>query len=252
MRRALTAAIAIAAFAVTAQSAGAADMPIRSPVVKGPVVAPAPVYNWTGWYAGVHLGYGWGDKSWTEPGVPFSVDYGVDGFLAGGQLGFNIQNGPWVWGIEGDISWTNIDGSVFAAFCALGTCATDVSWLGTLTGRVGYASGPGLFYVKGGGAWADEDHSARGAGIFTASETRSGWTLGVGYEYDFGNNWSAKLEYSYIDFGKERVTFAQSTEALDIDQDMHVVKWGLNYRFATGKAPILGKTPPPAPVVTKY
>src|SRR5690606_16838511 len=116
--------------------------------------------------------------------------------------------------------------------------------------RVGYASGPGLFYVKGGGAWADEDHLARTPGVFRASETRSGWTVGLGYEYDFGSNWSAKLEYSYIDFGKERVTFSPGAEFLDIDQDMHVVKWGLNYRFATGKLPV-GKTPP-APVVTKY
>jgi outer membrane immunogenic protein len=247
MRRALTAAIAIAALAVTAQSAGAADMPIRSPVVKGPVVAPAPVYNWTGWYVGGHLGYGWGDKSWSFPGEVVTVDYGVDGFLAGGQLGFNIQNGPWVWGVEADISWTNIEGST--RFITA-TYSTDVSWLGTLTGRVGYASGPGLFYVKGGGAWADEDHAV--TPNFRGSETRSGWTLGVGYEHDFGNNWSAKLEYSYIDFGKESVTFTPFNELADIDQDMHVVKWGLNYRFATGKAPILGKTPPPAPVVTKY
>jgi len=224
--------ISVLAFSFSVSASLAADLP-ATPAYKAPAIS---VFNWTGFYAGAHIGYGWGNTNWTTPTPPPSpIDYDVDGFLAGGQIGFNVQSGPWVWGVEADISWTNADGSV--PILVVTSFSSEMDWLATLTGRIGYASGPGLFYVKGGAAWVHEEHIAR-APIppleVRSGETRSGWTVGVGYEYDFGNSWSAKLEYSYLDFGEDSVQFPNSPLPVDIDQDMHVVKWGVNYRFATG------------------
>ncbi len=213
------------------QSALAADFP-----VKAPPPAVVSLLDWSGWYVGAHVGYGWGDTRWafpTPPPVP--IEYHMDGFLAGGQIGFNFQSGPWVLGIEADISWLNADGDVSIPVAV--SFGSEAKWMATLTGRIGYASGPGLLYLKGGAAWMDEVHITRAPippFVLRQGETRTGWTVGVGYEYDFGNRWSAKLEYSYLDFGSESVLLPPSPLPVEIDQDMHVIKWGLNYRFTTG------------------
>jgi outer membrane immunogenic protein len=102
--------------------------------------------------------------------------------------------------------------------------------------------------VKGGGAWADFDsHSfttnAVGTTISTlvGGETRSGWTVGAGLEWGLLQNWSAKIEYNYLDFGTDRSPHlftsganAGSTVLRDVDTHIHVVKVGLNYRFNWG------------------
>ena len=78
---------------------------------------------------------------------------------------------------------------------------TEHNWYGTATARVGYAVDNWLWYVKGGAAWLDADHTIGGV---TFSDTQTGWTVGTGLEWALGPNWSAKLEYNYMDFGKER------------------------------------------------
>jgi opacity protein-like surface antigen len=111
MRRASIALFAAVSTVAYAQIASAADMPVKAPGYKAPVVAP--LYNWTGPYIGIAGGYGWGHSNQTDPGIIINDDgsYGVNGGLLGGTLGYNWQQGTWVFGVEGDYSWADISGS---------------------------------------------------------------------------------------------------------------------------------------------
>lgn len=245
MKRILLASVGLLALG-TATSAVAADLPRAMPV-KAPMMAPV-VYNWTGFYVGAHVGYGWANKDWGFPDTGTATSHSADGFLGGGQVGFNYQTGAWVFGLEGDLSWANLNGQSVCPNPAA-NCRTEINWLGTFTGRVGYAFDRALLYVKGGVAWVDEDYFVRfpaaPASDETAGGVRTGWTLGVGLEYGFWNNWSAKLEYDYMDFGTDsyrlnRIATGVFVENLDVKQHVHAVKLGINYRFGAG------------PVVARY
>jgi outer membrane immunogenic protein len=240
MKKLFVAGIAAAAFC--GAPALAADLPVKAPIYK----AVAPMFNWTGCYVGAHLGGGWGSKHWSSQDFGNHGSHDVDGWLGGGQIGCDYQTGQWVFGIEGDFSWARLEGDSIDRQFTDDTLHSKVDWLATATGRFGYAFDRTLLYVKGGGAWARDKYwiSAGGNTYSRADETRSGWTVGTGLEYAFAPNWSAKLEYSYIDFGNERITFscgACLANVRDIDQHIHVVKVGLNYRFNTGKAPIAAR-----------
>lgn len=216
----------------------AADL--RRPVTKAPVAAPPPVFSWTGCYIGAHVGGGWGDKDWTfePPNPPLGpVDAGshnVSGVLAGGQIGCDIQSGAWVFGAEFQGSWTNIDGKQAGNVQDPPEVVSnsEIDWIFTATGRVGYAVNTWLFYVKGGAAWAREHFFVTDTGVlaFDDHQTRTGWLVGGGIEYSLGANWSAKLEYNYIDFG-DKTVFAATTAPVRIDQALHTLKFGINYRF---------------------
>jgi outer membrane immunogenic protein len=222
------------------QSASSADL--TAAITKAPVPA---AFNWTGVYVGGHVGYGWGDKNWIDRTGYFpAVDQSIDGILGGGQLGYNYQTGPIVLGIQGDMSWADIDGSSTSHGR---TFKAEVDWLATFTGRIGYAWDRWLFYVKGGGAWVHDEFSVVEFPGQRTSQTRSGWTVGGGVEVALTGNWSALVEYGYLDFGDDSATFSETivipggyckppkektfTRAFDIDQQMHTIKVGLNYRF---------------------
>jgi len=242
---------------MVAGAAQAADLPTKAPVYKVPGAAP---FSWTGFYIGGHGGYGWGTKEWSDfidptPANHVSVPgpdtrYHVNGFLAGGQVGYNWQSGWTVYGVEADASWADIDGHgkgpALGGSCLQQDdgCETKIRALGTIAARLGVAVERSLLYVKGGAAWVHEKHTTgshsdpdpdfRWSG--TTSETRWGWTIGGGVEYAFAPNWSTKIEYNYLDFGKDRVNFtftpSQTFAASgDLRQTMHVVKFGLNYRL---------------------
>lgn len=232
------------------QSASAADLPLKA----APMVAPAPV-GWTGFYFGGHVGAGWGTTDSTitnlsaagvgiiPPGGPLPlVSHNVNGFLGGAQAGYNWQVAPtFVVGIEGDFSWSGIDGT--APCLVVLSCETKVKWIGDITGRVGVTVDRALIYLKGGAAWADTEYTISQATIpaaaFSAkvSDTRFGGLLGLGAEYAVTRNWSAKVEYNYIDFGKSNVSVATAIAGVPlnatsgIDQQLHIIKAGLNYRF---------------------
>ena len=254
MKRAISLGLGALALATMSLPSSAADLGAR-PVGKAPVIAPVALYNWSGFYIGGHIGGVWGDKDWidvTFPGLAFADGSSeISGFLAGGQAGFNWQAGNFVFGIEGQVSWTNADGAHLCLFNVGLTCETNLNWLGTVAGRIGYAFNNVLLYAKGGFAFANEDYlqSVTGTGVVIAlseDETRTGWMVGAGVEYGFTPNWSFKVEYNYMDFGADvsnlvipgtGVIFT----AADIDQQIHVVKAGINYRFNWG-----------APVVARY
>ena len=191
----------------------AADL--RRPVYKGPAFV-APVFTWTGFYVGVNAGYAFGESDW-DP-APGSFD--TDGFLAGGTLGYNLQTGNIVWGIEGDLNWTNIKGDEAGV-------ETRVPYLGTVRGRIGYAFDRFLPFVTGGAA-IGQVRMNTGAG--KDEETRIGWTVGAGVEWAFLANWSAKIEYLYVDLGESSCDIA-ACAGTDVSFNTSIIRGGLNYRF---------------------
>lgn len=223
MKKALLAGVGFAALALMAGgAANAADLPRRMPV-KAPAYV-SPVYDWTGFYVGLNGGWGFGSSRWS--GIPTSFD--VDGGLVGGQVGYNWQRGPWVFGLEGDIDWADVNGSSGA--CAIGACQTKLSWLSTVRGRVGWAVDRFLPYVTGGAAFGDVQ--ATRPGFAGQTSTQAGWTLGAGVEFALPANWTAKVEYLYVDLGDFNGGASCSLVATNnVDFTTNIVRAGLNYRF---------------------
>jgi outer membrane immunogenic protein len=184
---------------------------------------PPPVlfYNWTGLYVGLHAGGGWADLGVGDTG---------SGFIGGGQVGYNYQITPqWVVGVEAEISGSGIKNNLASFGTVFGPVTANFNWntLTTLASRFGYASDNWLVYGKVGGAWADVSVSVS-TPFFggSAGGTASGWVVGVGTEYAFRNNWSAKIEYNHLDFGGDGGTFITGN-TVTVD----TVKAGVNYRF---------------------
>lgn len=212
------------------------------PTLGAPRAAP-PVFNWTGCYIGAHAGGGWARNVLTDTGSgflvsstgPVSIQDNSSGFLGGGQIGCNYQFAPmWVTGIEVDVSAANISGDVTSPFKSpnsLWTVKTD--WLASATGRFGYSWDHWLAYAKGGAAWAHDKYAATYGATYTGDETRIGWTIGGGLEWAFMDNWSAKLEYDYFDFGSKDVNLSIPGLVVPENnkQQIHAVKFGINYRF---------------------
>lgn len=195
--------------------------------------AMAPVLDWEGLYIGAHAGHGWGESRY-QFGDGFSTgDFDVSGGLLGGTIGINWQRGAWVFGLEGDISWTDINGSTLCP-SLVNNCRTGNTWLGTARGRIGYAHGRVLPYVTGGLAFGNikADISS-----FDSSEgTETGWTVGAGIETALAPNWSAKLEYLYVDLGEFNCDAACSVILPGTDDfRTHIVRFGLNYKFNSGR-----------------
>lgn len=234
---------------------GAASAADLRPVYKAPPPV-MPTYNWTGFYLGGHVGYGWGDTTATPTGIvgllvePFKSSN--DGFTAGGTVGYNYQSGGLVFGLEGEWTWSNMDGTANPnSFLALlpGTTLTGTyenNWHATAAFRIGAAFNTVLLYAKGGIAFANNDYSVNASlpiGGFTyassISETEIGWMVGVGVEWAIAGNWTAKLEANYMDFGQTNHAFAAipvlGPLALPVNADIEsyiaTVKLGVNYRF---------------------
>lgn len=214
--------------------ASAADMPIKAP--RMPV---AISYNWTGFYIGGNGGYGWGTSAWTDDPALGASDLGshrTSGGILGGQIGYNWQRSAFVLGVEADIDWASLKGNHVDP---LGhDINTKMNSVGTITGRIGYAWDRALLYAKGGAGWGhfkyDDFVTPGGAFNGGSSSTRWGWTIGGGLEYGFAPNWSAKVEYNYLDFGTNWLSFSGGAGGAymeDITERVHLVKIGVNYRF---------------------
>jgi outer membrane immunogenic protein len=210
----------------------AADLPARSaPYTKAPAYV-APIYNWTGFYIGGHIGGAFAGNNSLS---------GSDGrFLGGVQGGADYQFGNnWVIGIEAEYSWL-ANGNSGVTFPAGTVVSTNSDQLGSVTGRLGYSFGPTLLYAKGGYAWKDNDNISVVAGGAPAAFTtdgshKDGYTVGAGLEYMFAPSWSAKIEYQYYNFGSG--TFTSGPVGLAgarFTDDDHTVKAGINYRFNWG------------------
>ena len=222
MRRVLLSTISL--LALSGVTAMAADLPRAAPAYKAPVAVP--MYNWTGGYIGINGGYAWGESDWG-----FFGSTKPSGGTVGLTLGYNWQamGSPWVLGLEGDINWANIKGNFANMACPVG-CSIKSDWFGTVRGRVGYAFDRVMPYVTGGLAFGDVNAQVNGIG--TTSDTNFGWTVGAGLEGAIAPNWTAKIEYLYMDLGNTNCGVLLCGPLVsDIDFTSHVVRAGLNYKF---------------------
>ena len=238
MLRAFVGGLVLAAGAgLSIGGATAADLPVRvSPPTVPPVAYVQPVYNWSGFYVGGHIGGGFADSSWSDPFTGANNTFNKLGFLGGGQVGANIQFNALVLGVEGDFSWTGLGLKGTGADSIGNTIGTTTNWTSTVTGRVGAAFDRLLVYGKGGVAFAQDQSSLTDLGANTASTTfmRTGWTAGAGLEYGLSQNWSAKIEYDYLGFGSKALNFStplQPAYTTNANLNVQEVKAGLNFRF---------------------
>ena len=226
-----------------AGAALAADLPQppppQAPAQYIPVVAP--VYNWGGIYVGINGGWGWGSAKWTaSTGVgPIAGTANDNGGVVGGTLGFNYQMNALVFGVEGDFDYSGINTGTTSTICNLvGTCQTGNNWLATLRGRVGWAVDRVLFYGTGGGAFANVQTTLNGTGT---THTQAGWTAGLGAEFAFADNWTAKVEWLYVDLGSQSASGVCSIAlcggppalpfSVNTSLTENLVRVGVNYKF---------------------
>ncbi len=223
----LTLASITAAVFVFGVQAGAADLAAR-PYTKAPPMV-EPVSNWTGLYVGAHFGGAFSGESVDSAVGGASID--PSGVLGGVQFGYNYQFSPnWLLGFEGELSWSSATGT---ANLGGATFTSDHNWYDTATGRLGYVQNNWMFFVKGGAAWINADYSVAATGLAAASNvTRDGWTIGAGAEYMIAPNWSAKIEYDYLDFGNSGVNLGPA--GANFDTQVQEAKVGLNYYFMPG------------------
>lgn len=217
---------------VLAGSASAADLPRRPAMpAKAPAAYIAPGYNWTGLYLGINGGGGWGTSRWTDS-AGATGNFDVSGGLIGGTVGYNWQAAQMVYGVEGDLDWSNINGSTSGGICAGTSCKTENSWLGTFRGRLGYAATDRVLpYLTGGLAVGDIKASV--PGFSGQSDTKTGWTVGGGVEFALPGNWTAKGEYLYADLGDMSCSAANcgGVDSTKVEFKSHILRAGLNYRF---------------------
>ncbi len=229
-----------------------------------PTARPAPVLNplWSGFYVGANAGYGWGESSSinaieTLIGAPFFAgNFGTtapDGFFGGVQAGYNFRTNNLVLGLEADIQAASIrdrSGATTPYFFPGSTMTLSVAqrldWLSTVRARAGYTWDNLLIYGTGGFAFGNVrqalvmtdtmDFSAAAS----RSSNRSGYVLGAGVEYAITANWSAKLEYQYINLGTSRIGASEvftgnrpSPFAISspLATRLHTARLGINYRF---------------------
>lgn len=263
----ILAAIAAAGLLGGAGMAVAADL---SPRIYAKAVPADPGYNWSGFYAGINAGYGIGSASsslalnaveqrYIRPGLdnPLPPTLRPEGFVGGGQAGFNFQSGRIVAGLEADLDYSNLrktdaaTGAPYVGGILTTTVATSLDWFGTVRGRFGVLPVDNvLLYATGGVAYGSVRTTTTGSNrtpincdgghiywaIGSTSGISVGWTVGGGIEYAFARNWTVKAEYLYLDLGNSSVNF--------IDHDVsggamtattgftaHIARAGLNYRF---------------------
>ena len=216
--------LATVAFTTIIAPALAADMAVKAPAYVAPA---APIYSWTGFYIGGHIGGAFRDNN--------NVFGGNDDvrFIGGGQVGADYQfSGSWLVGVEANYSYIARNNNTPFLFPG-GNFNHELRGLASVTGRVGYTWGPGLLYVKGGYAYADARNT--GVGPFRFDSSRDGFTVGGGLEYMFAQNWSAKVEYQYYQFDNNRLFVGAPLVGLaNFRDEEHTIKGGLNYRFNFG------------------
>lgn len=209
-----------------ASSAHAADLDATRASVPTAVVASA--FAWTGFYAGAHVGYGWGyGASTTTGGLVFPGS--GNGGLFGGQLGVNYQIGQFVLGLEADLAYAAI-----GRHSPLSIMIRN-EMLGSVRARAGFAHDRLLVFVTGGPGITRASFTAT-AGPETA--TRSGWAVGGGGEYALTQNWTVRAEYIYYNFGTRPLGLPY---AGTMRNSVHTVKLGVNYLFSTAPSAVVAR-----------
>jgi high affinity Mn2+ porin len=253
---------ALAVMLAVAGRAVAAD----APAIPTKAPAPLPAYDWTGFYAGGHLGYAWGNSNWTAgstaspaPAVSGSLDLfqpfdpfnEAGSYFAGLQAGYNYMlPNRFVIGAEADASFPsfpNLSGiSIGGAATLLSPVNGPESYgetvlhSGSLRGRIGYAPGNWLLYATGGFAWTYNQLTLTqlaGGTIESPFLWRLGWAAGAGVEVPVAPHWTAKLEYLFTDYGTSSVTFPAAAQRFDSNFQLQALRAGLNYQFGDNATP---------------
>jgi outer membrane immunogenic protein len=266
------AALTTASLIALSAASGACAADLRGTLKPLPYApAPVPAFTWAGAYVGLHAGYALGADSEATttgtpgflgligPGIaPGQLKVGRDGFMGGGQVGYNAQFGNLVTGLEADLSlMPKGRDSGFIGATALGTtqlltsASSEMRWFGTVRARLGVANDRVLVYATGGLAFADLKTSASVTGVQAPglvwsdakSETKFGWTLGAGLEYAVTQNWTVKGEYLYYDLGKSdllatgnaAVRAIPALNGVDYGTSIaakgSIMRTGVNYKF---------------------
>ena len=255
MKKLLTAGLSLAALV---GKVAAADLPVKAP-------PQLPAYDWTGFYAGGHLGYAWGNSNWTTPGVSGSLDLAqpidifaeTGSFFAGVQAGYNYMlPNRFVVGVEADASFPSFpnladisiggSSSTFSSPVGPETYSETVRSFGTLRGRIGYAPGRWLFYATGGFAWTYDRSTLTNLATGVSDMPflwRLGWSAGVGIEAPVAPHWTARLEYLFTDYGNSNVLFANASQRFTSDLSLQELRAGLNYQFGNDPAVAIASTP---------
>lgn len=206
-----------------AKAAGLAAAALLTMTAAGNAQTPPPTYNWSGLYIGINGGGGWGHERLTSnAGNHYS--YSIDGGLIGGTVGFNLQSGFWVAGLEGDVDWSNINGS---GACAAQTCDTDVDWLGTARVRLGAAMGNFVVFGTGGLSFGGVGGTVSAPGG-ADTQTHVGWTAGAGVEAGVFDRFSVKAEWLYVDLGDRLYRIGSGVEFREV---ANLFRVGVNWRM---------------------
>ncbi|MDG4881220.1 outer membrane protein [Mesorhizobium sp. WSM4884] len=186
----------------------------------------APGFDWTGYYAGLQAGYGWGssDISGTEP---FAASPDLDGGFVGGHVAGLWQFNQAVIGARAELNYASIDGS--ALLGPGNSVGTDIKWLGSVNAEAGLAADRWLVYGVGGVAFAGIETSQDAATGFAKTRAGTGWTIGAGVDYALSNNIVVGAQYRYYDFGKEH--FDVPDDFSDRDQDVKLHTLGVNFSY---------------------
>ncbi len=251
MKRTLLASTALAFLAAPAL---AADLPARTPAPAPQTFTAPPVFTWTGFYAGVNVGWTQHELSVRNRGFsgvpgasynPFSANN--SGFIGGFQLGYNQQFDMFVAGLEADLSYLGnrrVTGSTGVPAGTAVEGSSRLDWLGTVRARAGVAVDQVFFYGTGGLAFGNPsqrltitDPAGTVTHRGTSSDTRFGWTLGAGAEFAVMDNLTFRAEYLYYDLGRSTVTAngigaaAGTSNTARFENTGHIVRAGMNYRF---------------------
>ena len=232
--------------------ASAADM-----AVKAPPPAPLPViYNWSGFYIGANGGWGQSRNCWdfvnTVVGTFAEGCHERSGGVVGGQIGYRWQANQWVFGLEAQGDWADLSHTRVSLFDPTLSLRTKTDGIGLFTGQIGYAWNQVLLYVKGGAAVTSNrfsilDNLNFGAELASASSTRWGGVVGVGFEYGFAPNWSIGLEYDHLFMGDANNSFTLAPPFTGVllnnrvSQDVDMVTLRINYRFGGYAAPVAAR-----------
>jgi outer membrane immunogenic protein len=249
--------LASAGAVALAGSAFAADLPMRAPP---PVYMPPP-FSWTGLYLGGQVGYAFGSigSSTLSPAgfdffYPNQFNYSPQGVIGGAHLGYNLQIGQWLLGLEGDVDGTGLSRTYAAPFGFFGggplgfgaSVHTKLPVQGSIRLRAGLAWDRALLYATGGAAFAGVKTTyASFFGYDSISKTRAGWTVGGGIEYAITDNWSIRGEYRYADFGRytdiliNSATFAGTSVHSHLTENR--VQLGISYKLGAAPATVVAK-----------
>jgi outer membrane immunogenic protein len=229
--------IALAFTAALANTATAADMPVKAPP------APAPVSTWTGCYIGGNIGWANVSTHFDDAVLGNDGRLSKSGFAGGGQIGCDYQFASnWVFGVQGMFDGADINRSHVGIINDEFTFHSDVRWFATITARLGYLVTPSfLFYAKGGWGTVNQRFSVTdniSGDVFSTDRNSSGGDVGVGFEWMFTPNWTFFVEWDHIFLNHTSIRAIDFEIDDRIHRDFDKVLFGINWRFGGARSPV--------------